>query len=77
LARDLGDDPQARLLYDLSSEMPASYHADIAGMFGLDQRARYVGLCSNTDMDALVKFMNIGTPTQHNSAFAANLRANG
>lgn len=75
--RDLGDDPQARLLYDLSSEMPASYHADIAGLFGLDQRPRYVGMCSNTDMDALVKFMNIGTPTQHNQAFAVNLRTDG
>ncbi|TAE24117.1 MAG: VWA domain-containing protein [Cytophagales bacterium] len=73
--RDLADDPQARLLYDLSSEMPASYHADIAGLFGLDQRARYVGMCSNTDMDALVKFMNIGTPTQQNGAFAVNFRA--
>lgn len=75
--RDLGDDPQARLLYDLSSEMPASYHSDIAGLFGLDQRSRYVGMCSNTDMDALVKFMNIGTPTQNNTAFVANFRANG
>lgn len=72
-ADDLGSDQYARLLYDMSSEMPAPYHADIASLFGLDQRTSYVGMCSNADMDALVKFMNIGTPTQHNSSFTANL----
>ncbi len=73
-ASELGNDPYARLLYDMSSEMPASYHADIASLFGLDQRTTYVGMCSNADMDALVKFMNIGTPTQHNQSFTANLQ---
>ncbi|WP_052731201.1 vWA domain-containing protein [Spirosoma radiotolerans] len=73
-AAELGADPYARLLYDMSSDMPVSYHADIASLFGLDQRTSYVGMCSNADMDALVKFMNIGTPTQHNQHFAANLR---
>lgn len=74
-AGDLGTDPYARLLYDMSSDMPAPYHADIASLFGLDQRPTYVGMCSNADMDALVKFMNIGTPTQHNQRFTANLVA--
>lgn len=73
-ADELGNDPYARLLYDMSSDMPASYHADIASLFGLDQRTTYVGMCSNADMDALVKFMNIGTPTQHNHHFSANLQ---
>lgn len=73
-ADELGADPYARLLYDMSSDMPTSYHADIANLFGLDQRTAYVGMCSNADMDALVKFMNIGTPTQHNQHFAANLQ---
>lgn len=73
-AGDLGTDPYARLLYDMSSEMPASYHADIASLFGLDQRTTYVGMCSNADMDALVKFMNIGTPTQTTQR-TANLAA--
>lgn len=73
-ADELGADPYARLLYDMSSDMPASYHADIASLFGLDQRTAYVGMCSNADMDALVKFMNIGTPTQHNQHFTAALQ---
>lgn len=73
-ASELGNDPYARLLYDMSSEMPASYHADIASLFGLDQRINYVGMCSNADMDVLVKFMNIGTPTQHNQSFNTNLQ---
>ncbi|QJW91614.1 hypothetical protein HNV11_20635 [Spirosoma taeanense] len=73
-AAELGADQYARLLYDMSSEMPAPYHADIASLFGLDQRTTYVGMCSNADMDALVKFMNIGTPTQHNGHFIANLK---
>ena len=29
-ADELPDDPYAQLLYDLSSEMPLNYHADIA-----------------------------------------------
>ena len=73
-ATELGTDQYARLLYDMSSEMPTPYHADIAALFGLDQRTTYVGMCSNADMDALVKFMNIGTPTQHNQHFNANLQ---
>ncbi|GAB4049576.1 vWA domain-containing protein [Spirosoma litoris] len=75
-AAELGTDQYARLLYDMSSEMPAPYHTDIASLFGLDQRTTYVGMCSNADMNVLVKFMNIGTPTQHNQRFAANLQAN-
>ncbi len=73
-AAELGTDQYARLLYDMSSEMPAPYHTDIANLFGLDQRSTYVGMCSNADMDVLVKFMNIGTPTQHNQHFTANLQ---
>jgi len=73
-AAELGTDQYARLLYDMSSEMPAPYHADIAALFGLDQRTTYVGMCSNADMDVLVKFMNIGTPTQHNQHFSQTLQ---
>ena len=74
-AAELGSDPYARLLYDMSSGMPGPYHADIASLFGLDQRTNYVGMCSNADMNVLVKFMNIGTPTQHNQRSTANVRS--
>ncbi|MCX6219085.1 hypothetical protein [Spirosoma sp.] len=73
-ASELGNDPYARLLYDMSSEMPPPYHTDIASLFDLDQRPLYVGMCSNANMDALVKFMNIGTPTQSNQHFSHHMR---
>lgn len=63
---DLPNNNYARLLYDLSSEMPARYHADIASLRREDMSQQYVGMSFNADVEALVKFMDIGTPTDGN-----------
>lgn len=73
-ADQLPDDPYARLLYDLSSAMPARYHADIASLRREDIRPNYVGMSFNADVNALVNFLNIGTPTTVNSSFGDSMR---
>lgn len=74
-ADELPANTYARLLYDLSSEMPGNYHLDIANLRHEDRAGRYVGMSFNADVAALVKFMNIGTPTTVTSSVGANLKA--
>ena len=73
-ADELPPDAYARLLYDLSSEMPVNYHPDIANLRREDCARRYMGMSFNADVAALVKFMNIGTPTTVTSGSGSNLQ---
>ncbi|WP_420149478.1 hypothetical protein [Spirosoma sp.] len=68
-AADLPADTFAQLLYDMSSSLPTSYNPDIAQLTGKDAAGAYTGFCFNADVNALVKFMNIGTPTNANQNF--------
>jgi hypothetical protein len=60
---DLPQNEAARLLYDMSSELPALFHQDIARSKGMDLGKRYVGMASNADVQSLIQFLNIGTST--------------
>lgn len=61
---DLPDDRYARLLFDISSPMPALYREEIALMTGLPAVGEGVrGMAFNANMTDLVRMMNIGTAT--------------
>lgn len=60
---DLPDDPLARLLYDMSSEMPQVYHADIARLVRVDNSGYFTGMAFNADAKALISMLQIGTNT--------------
>lgn len=61
---DVDDNVLAAALYDLSSLLPTRYSADIAkergDIVGYD---RYSAMAVNADMSALMRLMDIGTPT--------------
>jgi hypothetical protein len=65
---DLPQDEAARLLYDMSSELPILFHQDIARAKGKDLGKRYVGMASNADVQSLIQFLNIGTSTSKGAA---------
>jgi uncharacterized protein YegL len=56
--------PFARLLFDMSSEMPALFNPEIAALTKKDSNGFYTGMAYNTDMHTLVRFLNIGTITK-------------
>ncbi len=60
---DLPNDPLARLLYDMSSEMPQVYHADIARLVNVDSSGYFTGMAFNADAKALISMLQIGTNT--------------
>lgn len=60
---DLPNDPLARLLYDMSSEMPQVYHADIARLVRMDTSGYFTGMAFNADAKALISMLQIGTNT--------------
>lgn len=55
--------PFARLLYDMSSEMPDLFNPDIAKLTSRDSGRYYTGMAYNSDMHTLVRFLQIGTIT--------------
>lgn len=61
--RELPDDPYARLLFEMSSEMPGRYKAVICELFDRDlsRTPAIRGMAFNADAMALVKILDIGT----------------
>jgi uncharacterized protein YegL len=66
----LPDAPFAKLLYDMSSELPPLFNPEIAALTGKDSNGYYTGLAYNTNLDKLVRFLQIGTitPLKNNAA---------
>ena len=61
-AADLPNDPYARLLFDMSSELPNRHRAIICELFDRDLRtASMRGVAFNADASALIKLLDIGT----------------
>lgn len=58
--KELPDQRYARLLYDMSSEMPAIYNESIVQLRGRDGE-RFRGISYNAAMTDLVSMMNIGS----------------
>ena len=61
--RELPDDPYAKLLFEMSSEMPDRYRAIICEIFDRDLGTTPVirGMAFNADAMAMVKLLDIGT----------------
>lgn len=60
---ELPDEPYAKLLFEMSSEMPGRYKAIICELFDreLDMTPTIRGMAFNADAVSLVKFLDIGT----------------
>ena len=60
---ELPDEPYARLLFEMSSEMPGRYKAIICELFDreLDKTPTIRGMAFNADAVSLVKLLDIGT----------------
>ncbi len=60
---ELPDEPYARLLFEMSSEMPSRYKAIICELFDrdLDKTPTIRGMAFNADAVSLVKLLDIGT----------------
>jgi hypothetical protein len=65
-AAQVPDHKYARLLYDMSSEMPTNYNSAVAAeRSDADVFENYTAMVYNGDINSLVKFLNIGTlPTK-------------
>jgi hypothetical protein len=59
----LPDDEYAKLLYNMSSEMPTIYNSAIANLTGTDTHKYFTGMSFNADTNALINIMEIGTLT--------------
>jgi hypothetical protein len=59
----LPNDEYAQLLYKMSSEMPNAYNADIAALTGIDSARFFTGMAYNSDANALINMLQIGTNT--------------
>ena len=71
---ELPHNTHARLLYDLSSEMPANYHMAIANIRREDRAHKYIGMSFNANVADLVRFMDIGTPTTVTGALGSHIQ---
>lgn len=60
---ELGGDPYAETLFELSSLLPERYNADIARCLNDSRPGRHVAMGMNADATTLIKLMDIGTPT--------------
>ena len=60
---ELPDEPYAKLLFEMSSEMPGRYKGIICEMFDrdLDKTPTIRGMAFNADAVSLVKLLDIGT----------------
>ena len=57
------DDDYARLLFDMSSDLPEIFNLDIAQMRGTDTMSTFTAMAYNASLDKLIGLMNIGTST--------------
>lgn len=60
---ELGGDPYAESLFEMSSLLPERYNPDIARCLNDDRPGRHVAMGMNADATTLIKIMDIGTPT--------------
>ena len=60
---ELGGDPYAETLFELSSLLPERYNQDIARCLNDNRSGRHVAMGMNADATTLIKLMDIGTPT--------------
>ena len=60
---ELGGDPYAETLFELSSLLPERYNQDIARCLNDNRAGRHVAMGMNADATTLIKLMDIGTPT--------------
>jgi hypothetical protein len=60
---ELGNNSYAKTLFDMSSLLPLRYNDDIARNLNDDRKGRHVAMGVNADATALIKLMDIGTPT--------------
>ena len=60
---ELGGDPYAETLFELSSLLPERYNQDIARCLNDTRAGRHVAMGMNADATTLIKIMDIGTPT--------------
>ena len=60
---ELGGDPYAETLFELSSLLPERYNQDIARCLNDNRPGRHVAMGMNADATTLIKLMDIGTPT--------------
>ena len=60
---ELGGDPYAESLFEMSSLLPERYNPDIARCLNDNRPGRHVAMGMNADATTLIKLMDIGTPT--------------
>ncbi len=60
---ELGGDPYAETIFELSSLLPERYNQDIARCLNDTRSGRHVAMGMNADATTLIKLMDIGTPT--------------
>ena len=60
---ELGGDPYAESLFEMSSLLPERYNADISRCLNDSRPGRHVAMGMNADATTLIKLMDIGTPT--------------
>lgn len=60
---ELGGDPYAETMFELSSLLPERYNQDIARCLNDTRSGRHVAMGMNADATTLIKLMDIGTPT--------------
>ena len=60
---ELGGDPYAESLFEMSSLLPERYNPDIARCLNDNRPGRHVAMGMNADASTLIKLMDIGTPT--------------
>jgi hypothetical protein len=75
---ELPDEPYARLLFEMSSEMPSRYKAIICELFDrdLDRTPTIRGMVFNADAVSMVKLLDIGTRQAFTFPEAANTQGN-
>ncbi len=60
---ELGGDPYAETVFELSSLLPERYNLDIERCLNDKRAGRHVAMGMNADATTLIKLMDIGTPT--------------
>lgn len=60
---ELGTNKYASELFEWSSLLPETYNEKIANLFNIPVTSRLSAMAVNTDMQQLIKIMDIGTPT--------------
>ena len=65
---ELDGDRYAEDLFDLSSMLPLRYNEEICRFKNTDPAVRHSAMAVNADMSTLIRLMDIGTPTNINTA---------